>query len=280
MPSANIVSPTTYLAWTGGFGAAGLVLLLYGIYINLFILAIYTLSRQNKTAGKNVLLLACGTMFVLGTTQTILWVWSGAVNISILQELVDTGAHLDQADFVEKSLYRCYKIWGSRKMAVLLPATLILTTVGVTVASTVLLPRGTLDVLIRITFGLGVATNLVLMSLTGNSIDTPYCLWLKKLSGSDMVAAALESGALYGLCSIVLVIFGRNEDLGVYPIIAGASSQIMNIAPTLIMVRVGLGHNIQDSVSTVQTNDKWSRQVQAARPTSSWTVINIAPMEV
>ncbi|KAJ7191376.1 hypothetical protein GGX14DRAFT_481452, partial [Mycena pura] len=151
MSSANIVSPTTYLAWTGGFGAAGLVLLLYGIYINLFILAIFTLSRQKKTAGKKVLLLACCTMFVLGTTETFLWVWSGAVNISILQELVDTGGHLDQADLKSALLtdfvadfvfalnnlvtdflflYRCYMIWGSRKTAVILPATLILTTVG------------------------------------------------------------------------------------------------------------------------------------------------------
>ncbi|KAJ6605181.1 hypothetical protein DFH09DRAFT_1299922 [Mycena vulgaris] len=67
-------------------------LLLYGwysiLYLNLFILAIYTLCRR-KTRGKNVLS-ASYAMALLGTTQAALRLGSTATIIGMSRELVHT----------------------------------------------------------------------------------------------------------------------------------------------------------------------------------------------
>lgn len=69
-----------------------------GLYVNLFILAVFTLYRL-KTAGRKVLLVACCTMFILGTTEIILLISATAIYICILQTLVKSGANLGQAAF-------------------------------------------------------------------------------------------------------------------------------------------------------------------------------------
>ncbi|KAJ7194240.1 hypothetical protein GGX14DRAFT_586876 [Mycena pura] len=192
MHSTYITDPTAFFhVWSGTFCGIGLALVLYGIYINLFILAIYTLSRR-KTAGKNVLLVACCTMFILGTTQNILWLYQTSIAIRISQELVYSATNFGEASIstnltdafvtldlaedivfaINKLLYRCYKIWGSQKRAVVFPAILVLSGAVisfVSVASLVISPSGKFDNL-RITFGISAATNLLLMGLTGNSI--------------------------------------------------------------------------------------------------------------
>ncbi|KAJ7921852.1 hypothetical protein B0H13DRAFT_2317971 [Mycena leptocephala] len=51
------------------FSETAVVFLLYGIYLALFVLSIYTLSRRHESPGMKVLLLASCMMAVLGTTQ-------------------------------------------------------------------------------------------------------------------------------------------------------------------------------------------------------------------
>ena len=96
------------------------------------------------------------------------------------------------------------------------------------------------------------------------------------------------------------MIFSGSEDLSInmwYQIILSASIQIVvrektcldhitaynilsqNIIPTLIVVRVGLGHNVQDSIPN-QLPLKQSRQVQAEPSSSSLSVVKIALSEM
>ncbi|KAJ7194248.1 hypothetical protein GGX14DRAFT_586883 [Mycena pura] len=301
MQSIPITHPTAFnLEWTGVFCGFGLALVLYGLYVNLFILAVYTLYRL-KTAGKNVLLVACFTMFILGTTQTILHLCTTAIYIRVLQALVKSGANLGPAAFpasltdgfvplglaediifaINKSvnwlstLYRCYKIWGPQKKAIiLLPATLILSTaviIFVNVA-TVDLPYRFGN---RISFAMCTATNLVLVGLTEVNKRVVY-------GGSGVKHFMLAHPEKFTTCQLSSLIFSGSEDPSInmwYQIIFSASTQIVNIIPTLIVVRVGLGHNVQDSIPN-QLPLKQSRQVQAEPSSSSLSVVNIAPSEM
>jgi hypothetical protein len=63
-----------------------------GLYLNLFIFAIYTLARR-RTAGKHVLLVFSWAMAVLGTTQMILRLITVAMTFHFLLELVEQGTN-------------------------------------------------------------------------------------------------------------------------------------------------------------------------------------------
>lgn len=58
-----------------------------GLYVNLFILAIHTLSRR-KTAGRSPLLLASWAMFILGTTRIIIRLIANGISVCLLQQVV------------------------------------------------------------------------------------------------------------------------------------------------------------------------------------------------
>ncbi|KAJ7083856.1 hypothetical protein C8R44DRAFT_894299 [Mycena epipterygia] len=62
-------------------------LLVYGLYTNLFIFAIYTLSRR-KTVGRTPLLVACWAMFIVGTTAIVLGIVGTAISARIVQQVV------------------------------------------------------------------------------------------------------------------------------------------------------------------------------------------------
>ncbi|KAJ7206402.1 hypothetical protein GGX14DRAFT_543824 [Mycena pura] len=331
MQSTIIVDPTPFnLAWTSLLCGLGLALVLYGLYVNLFILAIYTLCRR-KTAGKNVLLAACCTMFILGTTEIILLICTNAMDIRILQALVETGANLGQATYPVKlsdafvplglagniifvinklivfslvtdllfveplQLYRCYKIWGSQKVVILLPATLILSIVVIAFVNIV-----RVDILLfrnsyaRAIFAMCAVTNLVLVVLTAGRIwwiqrGVAVHVYVDDVSRNRYrkpIALVLESGALYCIWAILLVVlFGDDSGTSAwFNIISSTASQMVNIVPTLIVVRVGLGHNVQDSIPnpsqySLQSKHNHSRQVQVEPSNSKCAVINMGPVD-
>ncbi|KAJ7083861.1 hypothetical protein C8R44DRAFT_52568 [Mycena epipterygia] len=62
-------------------------LLLYGIYIHLFILAIHTLSRR-KTAGRSPLLVASWAMLILGTTSIVLRVTHTVLIVRVVYQII------------------------------------------------------------------------------------------------------------------------------------------------------------------------------------------------
>ncbi|KAJ7699095.1 hypothetical protein B0H16DRAFT_1644279 [Mycena metata] len=264
----------------------------YGLYVNLFILAIYTLQRR-RTYGRIWLLAASWMLFVVGTLQTILRVMistvlgravallvahgQGELPTAEIIGLVRDRLGLELADnavfavnvFITDSvfLYRCYLVWGYRVKPVLLPGILILATIAMAIVSLVegssssdfVLLGGRLQIMATTTaYGLGLAANVLLMALTAgriwwmrrtianipglhSSIDTRF---------SAVISIILESGSIYCfsafLLAITLTTVGSSNNF--YSVLVGIAYQAVNIAPTLTVVRVGLGHNIEDAV--------------------------------
>ncbi|KAJ6530137.1 hypothetical protein B0H19DRAFT_1273805 [Mycena capillaripes] len=158
------------------FAGTGAMLLLYGIYINLFLLSLHTLSRR-KAPGVKQLSVASWVMAILGTTQMVVNIAMTAIYARGLQQAVHSQvdpqlvASLDMLEVLQdlsfalnKWLYRCYVILGSQRKIVILPALLMLSTliVGILVST-----PGNSITDFRIPYSLGTATNILLTTLTG-----------------------------------------------------------------------------------------------------------------
>ncbi|KAF8187928.1 hypothetical protein K438DRAFT_2019442 [Mycena galopus ATCC 62051] len=249
-------------------------LALYGIYVNLFLLSLYTLSLR-KTAATKILMVASCMMAVVGSTQMALDVSLTVAAARLLQQIVHsevvnelglktllllewTVPALQTAknvtftinnfitDFI--FLYRCYVIWGHNKKAIILPALLMLSTFAVGI-----LPPGTAVSDVRIPFSLGAATTIVLTALTGGRI-----LWIRHAAShvaldrkfrsrcKRAIVLILESGAVYCTAAIFLVISAPlNREI--YSVGYGIGQQVLNIIPTFTLVYVGLDNTAADS---------------------------------
>ncbi|KAJ7738423.1 hypothetical protein B0H16DRAFT_1891426, partial [Mycena metata] len=252
-------------------------LVLYGVYIVLFILAVYTLARR-QSAGKKLLLGYTWTMAVLGTLQLVLclvelWIAARFVGVLVKQDVAGNltsepeltrlallGRSLDAAQLVifagnnlttdSLLLYRCFVIWGSDWRPVVLPAVLMACTfVAACVDALVTVPV----TLFHVPYILAALTNLVLVGLIGGRI-----WWIRQdarlLAGSELrkrydtaIAMVIESGAVYFGVLVLLAIFATDLSGITCDILQSIAMHTVNIAPTLIIVRVGLGQNIQDT---------------------------------
>ncbi|KAJ7804756.1 hypothetical protein B0H14DRAFT_1610921 [Mycena olivaceomarginata] len=162
---------------------------LYGFYLNLFMVALYTLAHR-KTAGKRVLLAFTWAMAVMGTTQMSLRLATSFMAGHLLLRFIQQGTSFDAPttptfgvtylslnltqnaifvinNFVTDSLflYRCYMIWGSQWKVVVFPGLLVLSTCGcVSVMSS------TGQTLQQVPYIMAAITNLVLLFLTAGRI--------------------------------------------------------------------------------------------------------------
>ncbi|KAF7349770.1 hypothetical protein MSAN_01704200 [Mycena sanguinolenta] len=246
-------------------------LLLYGIYMVLFIVAIVTLSRR-KANGRKVLFAVTLTTGVLSTisiallcANSVLWTriiaetnqgprptlphlkLSEAWNtVAITANIVLTLNILVTDIFF---LYRCYVIWQWRRTPVILPASLIVATLASACFSDI-----KRDQMSRtLVYSVACATNVVLVILTAGRI-----LWIQREAFhvgianavqrryNNAINAILESGAIYCICAISLVIIAQCLPGNYwFYVMLGAYTQVVNIAPTLTIVRVGRGHTIE-----------------------------------
>ncbi|KAF8132190.1 hypothetical protein K438DRAFT_1884930 [Mycena galopus ATCC 62051] len=154
--------------------------------------------------------------------------------------------------------YRCYIIWGSgyRKQVVILPSFLLLVTTALGVATAYFnnICYGGKPVMdARIGFFFAIMTNLTLTGLTAGRI-----WWTKRelqIVGQDKfakrytraISVLLESGVVYCLFLILVILaltYGRHATAGPTAILEslsyGASGQLVNIVPTVFIVRIGL----------------------------------------
>ncbi|KAJ7229570.1 hypothetical protein B0H12DRAFT_1147579, partial [Mycena haematopus] len=248
-------------------------LLLYGVYCILFVLSLYTLSRR-KAPGTTLLIVASCTMAVVASTQMAL---DMAVTVEAAR-LLQQAAHseilngrstimLQMAqnlmcginNFITDSffLYRCYVIWGFRKKPLILPALLLLTTLIVGFVEMLNLPlTSKVDVRLTTMLILGAATNLVLTALTAGRI-----LWIHRAAShvaldrtirrryTTAIVIILESGAVYCVVAMILVISSFLADDEVHSIAFGVAQQLLNIIPTFTLVYIGLT-NMGDSRPT------------------------------
>ncbi|KAJ7744102.1 hypothetical protein B0H16DRAFT_1727377 [Mycena metata] len=222
---------------------AGAELLGYGIHMVLFILAICILRRR-KTAGKKLMLIYTAAMALFGTTQLVL---SVAMAICTVQLVVQGGPTsskwqlrkailaLDLAqtfvffanNLVSDSLllYRCFVIWGSRWRPIVLPGLLIVATCIV---------------------GYGTTFSEISHSAQAFDFIAPYIF----AAVTNLVLVAF-TGALYFFPTIILLMPTPAVPRAIF---IGIAIHLLNIAPTLIVVRVGLGHDIQGTIHTIESN--------------------------
>ncbi|KAF7326551.1 hypothetical protein MVEN_02608300 [Mycena venus] len=255
-------------------------LVLYGLYVPLFIFSLYTLAHRNPP-GRRVLLVTASVMFLLGTFGTVLDVALAGIalqmtdatvqgsldsprllnlfNVLFVVENLQQAVNSAVADLL--FLYRCYIIWGSNKKIVILPAIFILIpfVIYFAIIISILVPEAVQETVDpRIPFIMMTAGNLLLMSLTAGRIW--YTRRAAEIVGCGSsckryiiaMAMILESGSLYCLFLILWVIsqsFNISENLSasdsllIYTgVTGGFIKQAMNIAPTLILVRVGMAH--------------------------------------
>ncbi|KAJ7100310.1 hypothetical protein C8R43DRAFT_964089 [Mycena crocata] len=160
-------------------------------------------------------------------------------------------------------LYRCYMIWGSRKKVLFLPgismlATLVAECVSIGgIYAGLFHPNPTyLDP--RIPAILGGVTNIILVGFTAGRIwyirrEAQICIPNTFRQRYDTaIIIILESGAIYVFCLIIwvtaesLIMHSDSSGVIIFQGVAqGLVLQAVNIVPTLILVRVGLGRSTE-----------------------------------
>ncbi|KAJ7744093.1 hypothetical protein B0H16DRAFT_1693250, partial [Mycena metata] len=175
-------------------------LLLYGIHVVLFILALRILARR-KTAGKKVLRIYTLLMALFGTAQVIISVVTAVVAVRIARtdiqggskEMENTSLALNMAQYatfwfnklVSDSLlfYRCFIIWGSRWPPVVLPGILIAATFTTGFVEIFLPGLGSAGLFVA------GATNLILVVLTGKKYETSITRCLCTYTGCNKLTS-------------------------------------------------------------------------------------------
>jgi len=258
-----------WAAMTSSFIKMGVSLLLYGIYINLFVLAIYTLSRRSKT--KPLIFWSC-LMAVLGTTTMAVSVVDAVVIARFYhlplavqgQSLSQSVLTIEVLELIESVtftinnlvtdsffLYRCFVIWGFQRKVLILPVLLMLSNFAYTLAIVGCLSLSVTPCAasgIQVSYGVSSAINLVLTALTAGRI-----LWEQRVAshlGPDntlrnrcntALKLILESGAMYFIVAIFLAI-AASLNVEMYHISIAIGEQLVNIIPTFTLVYVGLNN--------------------------------------
>ncbi|KAJ7653625.1 hypothetical protein DFH06DRAFT_1417230 [Mycena polygramma] len=236
----------------------------YAFYLNLFILSLYTLARR-KRAARKVLLGFTLTMAVLGTAQMVvrlvtISIAAGSLPQFIAQEEaagpIPKLLHVAQDaifginNFVADTLflYRCYMIWGSQWKVAVAPGLLMLSTVvvgciAIVAPDSVSSPGQPFE---RVPYITATSTNLLLIILTAGRI-----WWIRRDAlhvgsnrtlrkrYSSVMAMIVESGAIYCATTILLT-FTYPLPGTPFLMVQAAAMHLVNIVPTLIIVRVGL----------------------------------------
>ncbi|KAJ7320856.1 hypothetical protein DFH08DRAFT_819109 [Mycena albidolilacea] len=230
-------------------GAFKVSLLLYGtrtgIYINLFLLSVYTLSRRRKSHGKNFLLGASCVIAVVATTEMGCNIAQTILTARLVQQLVNAQVWdrphlvkaLKTAQYsllgINKWLYRCYVIWGYQRKILILPVMFMLTTfVG----------------------GIWAA-------------PTPDAI------KAQIVYSLLESGAIYCVGIIFLLVSSSVKEFDVFLIGLGFISQLLNIIPTFTLVYIGL----TDTTDKSHPESDRKTSSPAVRPRQPTQVLDIKP---
>ncbi|KAJ7242562.1 hypothetical protein B0H12DRAFT_1326004 [Mycena haematopus] len=258
-------------------------MLFYGILLVLVAFAANLLLRRQATGGP-VLLYSTAVMFLLATLQFIFRILAAKKAYTVFYLAVagqfapesplarDAAAQNLAFNFVEDILlvtnnavtdgvliYRCWLIWESNYYAIIAPSLMLLLTTILSYLSAVegdypSASGPTVD--LRIGFLLGVFTNIVLVGLTAGRIYHKRRVARNLQTDvvrryNTAVAMVLESGTILTVWVVIYVILrSMNVPPTVWRVFRGGLAILLNIVPTLIVVRVGLGHSINESERT------------------------------
>ncbi|KAJ7323570.1 hypothetical protein DFH08DRAFT_817605 [Mycena albidolilacea] len=252
-------------------------LIFYVVFVAMFVLAMY-IYHCNKVTTTRYLLYSTSAMFVLGTMQITLKVVIAAIVLNTVKLAVQGGSLVrstsvhDRLAFVRYLIlnannaltdslfmYRCYVVWGRTLSIIFLPIAMLATTTVLGFITTVRFAdyqfNSEFNPTIFASFAMSVLTNCTLTALTAGRM-----WWVGRevrrasnlpgtRSYNTAVVMILESGSLYSVCVIALVVSGaflpNPSATVVNNVLTGAMPQVVNIVPTLIAVRVGLSRGIE-----------------------------------
>ncbi|KAJ6486045.1 hypothetical protein C8R47DRAFT_526509 [Mycena vitilis] len=252
--------------------------LFYGILLVLVAFSGNLLGRR-QAAGGRVLMIGTALMFVLATIQYAARLRAtvkafDVFNLAVRGELAPQSALARAAaaenlalNFLEDVLlvtnnavtdgiliYRCFLIWGSNYYVIIGPSLLLLLT---SILSYISAYQGDYpsasgpSIDLRIGFALSVLTNIILVGLTVGRIwhSRRIARGVGMQNGvvrryNTALAMVLESGAILCAWVVVYVILRSMSPPTVWRVFRGGLAMLLNIVPTLIVVRVGLGHTI------------------------------------
>ncbi|KAF7371121.1 hypothetical protein MSAN_00747300 [Mycena sanguinolenta] len=195
-----------------------------------------------------------------------IWLW-----ISIFKQALYATNNIVADGLV---IYRCYIVWGSNFKVIVVPIIMLIATsvCGYLAGFNFSQVKPGEDVFVSniaewgtALFSLSLSTNIVVISLIAMTVLVAGRIyWIarttRRLLGSstssrkyqNAVAIILESGAIYSVSLMTLLILYCLKTNAQY-IVYDALAQIMGIAPTLIIVRVGLGVSTQHTTFALQT---------------------------
>ncbi|KAJ6477036.1 hypothetical protein C8R45DRAFT_369140 [Mycena sanguinolenta] len=236
--------------WVGTF--------FYGIYLVLFCICVYILLNRPRP-GNAVLFVTATALFILCTAQAVLNLVLGAAEIDYLDmpvHRINRAANIIYGitNIIADALviYRCYIVWDRNIYVIILP--LLMLAVTSVFGVDIKLPANPY-------FSLSLATNVLVTALTAGRIwwICRQCRLYSKFTTAQQrrcmsaIGIMVESGALYSATVLAYLILGAIPKVSivqepVYEMMA----QIMGIAPTLIIVRVGLGVNDPNQENTLE----------------------------
>ncbi|KAJ7739336.1 hypothetical protein B0H16DRAFT_1758866 [Mycena metata] len=293
---------------------ATMTILLYGVFVVLFLIAVHLLHHR-KTPGRTTLLILTAAMGILATVQFSLHLVTCSLALRLLRVAITDGGQADPLhptntermywalvltqDLVLVTntvitdgllVYRCYLVWGRPSKIFLIPPILIMLSTlatGYVTSDDEDKFTGPYHLDPRIVFALNLFTNFVLMSLTAGRI-----WWVTRKQRAVLgdglgstprynaaIAIVLESGAIYCCGLIFQVVALSIQDSFSTPVYLshGTISQLVNIAPTLIVVRVGMGHTAP--TGPAQTTDRSLHFLPPARANTNNTQLRFASSE-
>ncbi|KAJ6478200.1 hypothetical protein C8R45DRAFT_1006760 [Mycena sanguinolenta] len=248
--------------WVGTF--------FYGIYLVLFCICVYILLHRPHTRANTFLLVTAIALFTLSSILTVLNLVLGAAEIDdidgIPSDSIQNAAIYGLNNSIADGLviYRCFVIWERKWRVIIVPIIML-------IISTIYGLDFTLSPYPF--FGLTLATNVLVTALTAGRIwwicrqSRAYLNTSEQRRYTSSVTILVESGVLYSVALltylIVISIPNLINTLG-EPILQ-MLTQVMGIAPTLIIVRVGLGASVENLKSTIRTAQTISTSFSESR---------------
>ncbi|KAJ6594768.1 hypothetical protein B0H19DRAFT_69507 [Mycena capillaripes] len=283
--------------------------LLYGVLLMLLGVTAHLLYNRSG-AERRGLSVATAAMTILATLQFVfdicvtvlelhivrlgvegqLWPAASVLSTTNLYDRFDTAEDflLVTNNIVTDSLfiYRCFIIWGHNVRIIILPVLMLLATTVLGYLATLydnrFVPYYIDD---RLAFAMVLLTNVVLTVLTAGRIwwmRRDACIVLESAhvrKYDTAIVIILESGAIYCLAIIIYLIavsVATSDNSPVSAIVRAAMPQIMNIVPTLIIVRTGLRRSVENG-DTTQRREAFHRARTDPTPAATFEICAVPP---
>ncbi|KAJ3918448.1 hypothetical protein F5877DRAFT_79015 [Lentinula edodes] len=270
------------------FIVISIAVMLYGFYLALFPTALYHLCRNRGGWSHKFSIAALVALFIFATTALVLDIIgsagaiiltfedfdgtvvsaaqgkSKALFLNILEELVLMMYSFANVAADAVLLYRLYAVWGFRKRVIIAPLIIavlnnVLAVLDASIRlKIILVVDGPEDQIMSPSdiFWTENATIMTLafmiVNLVTNTLITGLIVPLgSRFSWEDMVDQStdhLESGVLYPVAILVALLIG--ELVVPNPSLFALLAEVVAIAPTLIIVRVAMGVNVDIDPST------------------------------